>query len=180
MTSQVDQLVEGSGLEVVRTPASLAALTRTAAQEGVVFAGAVGGGYVFPEFIPAYDAVASLLKLLELWAPVERPLSEIVAELPSPTLVHRQLSCPWSFKGYVMRVLTEQLKDRDVDLTDGIKVFDERGWAQVLPDPDEPIVHVYAEGRTAAESGELEGELRGMIESVLQEETEAVRPIPSS
>jgi mannose-1-phosphate guanylyltransferase/phosphomannomutase len=180
VTSQVDHLVEGSGLEVVRTPASLAELTRTAAQEGVVFAGAVGGGYVFPEFIPAYDAVASLLKLLELWAPVERPLSEIVAELPAPTLVHRRLSCPWSFKGFVMRVLTEQLKDRDVDTTDGIKVFDERGWAQVLPDPDEPIVHVYAEGRTAAESGELEGELRGMIEALLQEETEAARPIPSS
>ena len=44
-----------------------------------------------------------------------------------------------------MRVLTERLKDRDVDLQDGIKIFDERGWAQVLPDPDEPLVHVYAE-----------------------------------
>jgi hypothetical protein len=50
----------------------------------------------------------------------------------------------------------------------------------VLPDPDEPIVHVYAEGRSTAESAELEGELRTMIEHVLQEETEAVRPIPSS
>ena len=46
-----------------------------------------------------------------------------------------------------MRVLTERLQDRDVDLLDGIKVFDDRGWAQVLPDPDEPLVHIYAEGR---------------------------------
>ena len=29
--------------------------------------------------------------------------------------------------------------------------FDERGWVQVLPDPDEPIVHVYAEGETSDE-----------------------------
>ena len=94
VTSQVDRLVEGSGLEVVRTPASLADLTSAAAQEGVVFAGAVGGGYVFPEFLPAYDAVASLCKLLELLAPVRRPLSELVAELPATTLVHRQLACP--------------------------------------------------------------------------------------
>ena len=36
----------------------------------MVFAGAVGGGYVFPEFLPAYDAVASLCKLLELLAPL--------------------------------------------------------------------------------------------------------------
>ena len=47
-----------------------------------------------------------------------------------------------------MRVLTERFRDRDVDLLDGIKVFDERGWAQVLPDPDEPLVHIYAEGGT--------------------------------
>ena len=47
-----------------------------------------------------------------------------------------------------MRLLTERFRDREVDLLDGIKVFDERGWAQVLPDPDEPLVHIYAEGRT--------------------------------
>ena len=82
VTSQVDRLIEGSPLEIVRTPASLPALTQAAAEEGVVFAGAVGGGYVFPEFLPGYDAVASLAKLLELLAPVERPLSELVAELP--------------------------------------------------------------------------------------------------
>jgi mannose-1-phosphate guanylyltransferase / phosphomannomutase len=180
VTSQVDQIVDGSGLEVIRTPASLADLTRTAAQDGVIFAGAVGGGYVFPQFIPAYDAVASLCKLLELLAPIDRPVSEIVAELPSPTLVHRQVTCPWALKGYVMRVLTERLKERDVDLTDGIKVYDERGWAQVLADPDEPLVHVYAEGRDAGESAQLEGELRSLIEEVLQEETEPARPIPST
>ena len=87
---------KGSGLEVVRTPASLAELTKAAAEDGVIFAGAVGGGYVFPEFLPAYDAMASLCKLLELLAPVERPLSELVAELPESTLVHRQLPCPWA------------------------------------------------------------------------------------
>src|SRR5205823_11358317 len=52
VTSQVDRLVENTGFEIVRTPASLQALTEAAAQDGVVFAGAVGGGYVFPRFLP--------------------------------------------------------------------------------------------------------------------------------
>jgi mannose-1-phosphate guanylyltransferase / phosphomannomutase len=155
---------------VIRTPASLAELTKAAAEEGVVFAGAVGGGYVFPEFLPAYDAVASLCKLLELLAPVKKPLSELVAELPKTTLVHRQLPCPWSLKGTVMRVLTERLRDRKLDLIDGIKVSDRRGWAQVLPDPDEPVVHVYAEGKTEDDSNELEEELRELVEEIMQSE----------
>ena len=52
-------------------------------------------------------------------------------------------------KGLVMRVLNERFAGRDVDLTDGIKVFDERGWAQVLPDPDEPLDPPVRRGRDA-------------------------------
>jgi mannose-1-phosphate guanylyltransferase / phosphomannomutase len=170
VTSQVDKLLEGSGLEVVRTPHSLADLTKAAAEEGVIFAGAVGGGYVFPEFVPAYDAVASLCKLLELLAPVRQPLSELVAELPAPTLVHRQLPCPWAMKGVVMRVMTERLRDRKLDLTDGVKVFEDRGWAQILPDPDEPLLHIYAEGRTEEDSKALEAEYRALVEEIMQTE----------
>ena len=173
VTSQVDRLLEGSGLEVVRTPASLGELTKAAAEDGVIFAGAVGGGYVFPEFLPAYDATASLCKLLELLAPVRRPLSELVADLPAPTLVHRQLACPWALKGVVMRLLTERLRDRKLDLTDGIKVFGERGWAQILPDPAEPIVHIYAEGATEDDSKALEAEFRAMVEDIMQSESAA-------
>jgi len=173
VTSQVDALVRGTGLEVVRTRASLAELTKAAADDGVIFAGALGGGYVFPEFLPAYDAMASLCKLLELLAPKREPLSELVAGLPESTLVHRQIPCSWALKGLVMRVLTERLKGRELDLMDGIKLFDDRGWAQVLPDPDEPVVHIYAEGETIDSSNELEEELQNLVEEVLMQGQEA-------
>jgi mannose-1-phosphate guanylyltransferase / phosphomannomutase len=166
VTSQVDRLVEGSGLEIVRTAASLEDLTRRAADEGALFGGFVTGGYVFPEFLPGYDAVASLVKLLQLLAPIDRPVSEIVQELPRPTLVHRELSCPWAYKGFVMRVLNERMAGRYADHTDGIKVFDDRGWSQVLPDPDEPVLHLYAEGASVEASEELAGELQGLVEEI--------------
>src|SRR5581483_9289860 len=168
VTHRVEELAAGTGLEVVRTPANLAELTRAASQGDVVFAGAVGGGYVFPEFLPAYDAMASLCKLLELLAPVREPISSLVAGLPPSKVVHRQLPCPWSMKGLVMRVLTERLKGRELDLTDGIKVIEEDGWVQVLPDPDEPLIHIYAEGRDEEASAELEVELRSLVEEIMR------------
>jgi mannose-1-phosphate guanylyltransferase/phosphomannomutase len=176
VTSEVDRMVKGSDLEIVRTPANLAELTQIAAQDDVVFAGALGGGYVFPDFLPAYDGVASLCKLLELLAPERRPVSELVGELPVSTLVHRQLPCPWAMKGLVMRVLSERLRDRKLDLTDGIKVFEKRGWAQVLPDPDEPVVHIYAEGKTREDSEALEVELHELVEEIMQTEQETAAP----
>jgi mannose-1-phosphate guanylyltransferase/phosphomannomutase len=180
VTSQVDRMAKSSGLQVIRTPASLGDLTKAAAEDGVIFAGAVGGGYVFPDFLPAYDAMASLCKLLELLAPVRQPLSTLVAELPASTLVHRQLPVPWAQKGLVMRMLTERLKGRDLDLLDGIKVKDRRGWAQVLPDPDEPLVHIYAEGATEEASAELEAELRALVEEIMESEGAAAAARASS
>jgi mannose-1-phosphate guanylyltransferase/phosphomannomutase len=173
VTSLVDRLVEGTQLEVQRTQASLSALTQAAAGGGVIFAGSVGGGFVFPEFVPAYDAMASLCKLLELLAPMRRPLSEIVAELPESTVIHRQVRCPWGRKGTVMRILTERMKGKDVDVSDGLKVFEKRGWAQVLPDPHEPLVHVYAEGDTPEEGARLEEEFVGLVKEIVADGTEA-------
>ena len=161
----------------MRTAHSLADLTKSAAEEGVVFAGAVGGGYVFPEFLPAYDAVAALSNLLQLLAPVKRPVSELVAELPVSSLVHRELPCPWAMKGVVMRVLNEQLADRRLDLLDGIKVFDERGWMQALPDPDEPVLHLYAEGHDDEATAALEAELRGLVDEILQGDEAGARNV---
>jgi mannose-1-phosphate guanylyltransferase/phosphomannomutase len=77
-------------------------------------------------------------------------------------------------KGLVMRVLTERLKGRELDLTDGIKLIDERGWGEVLPDPDEPLVHIYAEGRTEELSAQLEAELHELVEDAMQGQESAV------
>ena len=67
-----------------------------------------------------------------------------------------------------MRVLNERFASANIDLLDGIKVFDERGWMQVLPDPDEPLIHIYAEGATAEQSAELEEEMRSLVSDVVE------------
>jgi mannose-1-phosphate guanylyltransferase/phosphomannomutase len=167
-TDRVDELVAGSALEVVRTQHSLGDLTRAATEDDVVLAAAPTGGFVFPDVVPGYDAVTTLCKLLELLARQEVPLSELVAELPRPTLVHRELHCPWSRKGLVMRLVNEHLADRRLDLMDGVKAYDDRGWVQILPDPDEPLVHLYAEGATEELTGELGDEVATFVETVVQ------------
>jgi mannose-1-phosphate guanylyltransferase/phosphomannomutase len=134
----------------------------------MIFAGATTGGFIFPTFLPAYDAMAALCHLLQLLGPDARPLSELVAELPEPTLVHREVHCSWALKGTVMRLLNERFANANIDLLDGIKVFDERGWMQVLPDPDEPLIHIYAEGATEEQSDELEEEMRSLVTDVVE------------
>ena len=110
VTDRAEQLAAESGVEVVRTKVSMSALARAACEDHVAFAGSLGGGYIFPRFLPAFDAVMSLGKLLEMLAPEDRPLSEHVAAIPDSALVHRTVACPWTIKGTVMRTITERLQ----------------------------------------------------------------------
>jgi mannose-1-phosphate guanylyltransferase/phosphomannomutase len=167
-TDLVDELVQGSDLTIVRTPHSVGELTLVATEDDVVLAAAPTGGFVFPDVVSGYDSVTALCKVLELLATQERPVSELVAELPRPMLVHRAVPCPWARKGLVMRVLNEQLSSRRLDLMDGVKAYDERGWVQVLPDPDEPLVHLYAEGVTEELTTELSDEVARLVADVVQ------------
>ncbi len=170
VTSHADRLAEEAGLEVVRTPTSPSDLIQAACEKDMVFAAGGDGAYVVPGFQPSFDAMAVLCKLLELLAPVTEPLSELVAELPEVNIVDHTVPCSWAMKGLVMRVLTERLAGREVDLRDGIKVFENGAWGMVRPDPVEPFVHVTVEAEDATPSP-LEQELLGLVEEALTEES---------
>jgi mannose-1-phosphate guanylyltransferase/phosphomannomutase len=63
--------------------------------------------------------------------------------------MRRQVFTSWEHKGTVMRQLLEANQGPQVDSTDGIKIsWDEDRWVLIQPDQDEPILHLYAEGRS--------------------------------
>jgi mannose-1-phosphate guanylyltransferase/phosphomannomutase len=167
-TQHADELAMAAGLEIVRTTTSPADLMQAAREPGMVLAGDGEGAYVIPEFQPAFDAMAALCRLLELLAPLDSPVSQVVAELPEVSISERTVPCSWALKGLVMRVLTERLADRDVDLRDGIKVFANGGWGLVRPDPVEPLLHVVAESPDGDRS--LEQELLALVEEAQEQE----------
>jgi mannose-1-phosphate guanylyltransferase/phosphomannomutase len=130
-------------------------LMERATGENMVFAGTADGGCIWPDFLPAFDAATTLVKLLDLLASTDRALSSVVAALPATHVVHDTVVTPWERKGTVMREVVERLGTQNVELLDGVKVVDDRGWVLVLPDPDEAVTHVWAEGHTIDDSRRL-------------------------
>ena len=62
-----------------------AALWRRPAEKGVGFAASDDGGFILPGFLPAFDAAATLVKLLELLALQKTSLSAVRKRLPACT-----------------------------------------------------------------------------------------------
>ena len=55
-----------------------------------------------------------------------------------------------------MRAVVEAAGDRPLDTTDGVRVVEDDGsWALVLPDPSEPVTHLWAEGPTTPPTAAL-------------------------
>ncbi len=135
-------------IEVALTPLSPSGLLETAASGGVTFASDRRGGYVFPSFLPAFDGAAALARLLSLLGRGSSSLEDLVDAMPAMPIVHEEVATPGEQKGLIMRTLMEQLAEQGADLVlvDGIKVQADDGWVLVVPDPEDPVTHVWAEG----------------------------------
>ena len=144
--SAVEAMCTKAGAELIWSKLSTPHLMEIASAPGVDFAASQEGGYIFPAFLPGYDAVATFVKVLGLISTSGQPLSAVVASLPQVHIAHESVVTPWEQKGLVMRTLVEQVKDRELVLVDGVKLLHDDGWALVLPDIEEPLTHVWAEG----------------------------------
>ena len=148
-TRLAEQVAAFHGVDIEWIATSPSALTAAVTQSEVMFGGDGRGGFVVPEFSTALDAFAAFVQLAGLVARTQLQLSEIDTRIPQSHIVRRSMPTPWAAKGMVMRAVVEEADGRDVDTTDGVRVVEADGsWALVLPDPAEPITHVWSEAST--------------------------------
>jgi mannose-1-phosphate guanylyltransferase/phosphomannomutase len=91
-----------------------------------------------------WDGMYTLIHILQLMSEKGLSLAQLIDTIPVFALLKEQVECPWTEKGKVMRYLMEETKGKQVELIDGIKIYEEEGWTLILPDSDEPIFQVFA------------------------------------
>jgi len=144
-TWRLNEVLAELGAEVVWTQIGTANLVEVALENDATLAASTDGGFAFPRFLPAYDAVATLVHVLAMLATSGKRLSQLRAGLPPVCVVHEQVLTPLDQKGAVMREFLESARVDEVVLIDGVKVIDATGWTLVVPDTEEPSTHIFAE-----------------------------------
>jgi mannose-1-phosphate guanylyltransferase/phosphomannomutase len=169
VTQAAERICTDAGAEIIWTKLSMSHLMDVARTEKVAFAGSQDGGYIFPAFLPAYDSTAALVHVLGLLARTGLRLSKVAEQLPPIHVAHENVVTPWEQKGMVMRTLVELGgRDRELILVDGVKLLHENGWALVLPDPEEPVTHIWAEAGSDNEARSLAQEYGRRIRQLLR------------
>ncbi len=160
----IEEIAREKGVEVVRVANDHLAMMEIKRRGEVDYVGGTRGGFIFPGFQMGADAMLAAVKLLEMLARTKsrfgtrrRRFEHFIRETAS-------VPCPWSKKGMVMRKLITGTEDKERQLIDGVRVFEDGGWVLVTPDRLTAAFNILAESRSEQETTELIKRYREVVE----------------
>ena len=162
-TRMIDRLAKRYGLKLYETPVGFNHIADYMMSEEVLIGGEESGGISFKGHIPEGDGPIMGLLLVEMIAQSGRTLHGLVEDLLAevgPAHYERtdlRLSRPVA-KAEMTEFLTKQApaeiggeRVSEVSQRDGIKyIMSDDSWLLIRPSGTEPVLRVYAEGRTNA------------------------------
>ncbi len=160
-TRMIDRLAKKYGLTVHETPVGFNHIADYMLKDDVLIGGEESGGISFKGHIPEGDGVAMGLLLLEIVASSGTTLHELVENLlleVGPAEYERKdlrLKLPVS-KQKMVTYLTQNIPNSiggetvsSISTLDGVKyLFADDSWLLIRPSGTEPVLRVYAEGRS--------------------------------
>jgi len=160
-TRMIDLLAKRYGLTVHETPVGFNHIADYMLTEPVLIGGEESGGISFLGHIPEGDGILMGLLLVEIVAAAGVPLSELVTELlddvgpANYSRLDQRLKRPVAKQKMVNKLITEApekiggVRVAEVSTKDGVKyILEDNSWLLIRPSGTEPVLRVYAEGRT--------------------------------
>lgn len=174
--SIIEEIAHRDGGKIIYTKSDGRSLMHTASlgEEKIAFAGHSNGSFIFPGFHSSFDAMFAFAKLMEFMAKEKRKLSEIVSEVPKFNMAHTTVDCTWQEKGKIMRLMIEVHEDKPIEVIEGLKIFFDKAWVLMLPDPVSPLFHLYSEADSLEKAEKLLEEFRDTINKLKEETTDTL------
>jgi phosphomannomutase/phosphoglucomutase len=158
-SSCFDDVVLKNNGSVIHTAVGSPIVARVMIKEKAIFGGEENGGLIFPEMQYCRDSAMSIAKILEIMTKENKKLSELIDEIPKYEVYKTKMLCPDDKKEIVMKTLAKQTKKdknvKQVDETDGVKLYLNEGWVLMRPSGTEPIFRVYAESKDKIKAEEI-------------------------
>jgi phosphomannomutase/phosphoglucomutase len=160
-----DDIARRGGRPIVwKTGHSL--IKRKMKEESALLAGEMSGHLFFADRYFGYDdALYASLRLLEIVAAQDRPLSELLADVPTTySTPEIRVDCPDEVKFQVVdRVLAHFRSTHSVLDVDGARIGFEQGWGLVRASNTQPALVLRFEAQTQARLNSIREEVESVV-----------------
>jgi phosphomannomutase len=120
---------------------------------GAVIGGEGNGGIIYPELHYGRDALVGIALFLTSLAKEGVKCSQLRRTFPDYFIAKKKMDLQKQTKiDHLLGDLKKEFSGNDIDERDGMKINFNDGWVQLRKSNTEPIIRIYAEGRTSADA----------------------------
>jgi phosphomannomutase/phosphoglucomutase len=142
-------------------------LSRRAKELNAVIAGEEAGGVIWPEVHLGKDGFVTALKVLERMCKDGRPLSSLIADIPSYCNSKTKLECPPDRKQAVIKKFKEKVKgDGKINDMDGVRIDFDDSWVILRASGTENLLRLFAEAKSQKKADEILRKYKRIVEKL--------------
>ena len=122
-------------------------------EQDAIIGGEGNGGIIYPALHYGRDALVGIALFLSHLAKSRKKVSELRAALPEYVISKNKIQlAPDMDVDAILNTVKNHFSDYPVSTLDGVKIEFEHGWVHLRKSNTEPIIRIYAEGRTQEEA----------------------------
>ena len=136
-------------------------------KKDAVIGGEGNGGVIYPELHYGRDALAGIALFLSYLAKSKMKCSSLRQLYPQYVMAKKKLTLARSIEfNHVINAVKNHFHDHKIDERDGLWIEHQNGWVQIRKSNTEPIIRIYAEGRTKSEADDLANTVIGIVNNL--------------
>ncbi|SHK33638.1 sugar phosphate nucleotidyltransferase [Tepidibacter formicigenes] len=120
------------------------------------------------QYILSFDGIWASGKIIDFLVNNDINLGDLIDELPNYHYIKKEIPCEWDDKGRVIKNIIIENKDNDIELFEGVKINNDKGWALIVPDSEKALFNIYAEGFSEEYANELSTIFSKKVERLLK------------
>jgi phosphomannomutase len=129
-----------------------------------IIGGEGNGGIIYPVLHYGRDALAGIALFLSHLSKSKVSCSSLRQTYPAYVIAKKKLTLsPEANFSHITDVVKDHFRSHIIDERDGLWIEVGFGWVQIRKSNTEPIIRIYAEGRTASEAEDLADGVIGIV-----------------
>jgi phosphomannomutase/phosphoglucomutase len=161
----LDEIISNEGGKLIKT--SVDNVLNEIDNTNAIFGGDEPGMYAFPEFQNCFDAIFSVLKMMEILAKKDTTISNLASKIEEYNRTVFTIECENEKKNEVIEAfISAFIPENSINTVDGVRIDLEDSFILLRPSRFEPLIRAYIESKSAQKLQELTESVKMVIMSV--------------